>query len=157
DGLSVFNQPRLFWASTGRGIAEFTNRNFLSANTLNQRPPSIGDGVDVDAVALCATAVPPCGVTVQLGDIVTFYASVVDDQFRTGNLQHPYAVTSSIFDAEFYQRTGQRFDSVNRFTFAYDHAYLLPRAVGYSAGFINYFFRGDMEIAKPDEGVYSIV
>jgi hypothetical protein len=34
---------------------------------------------------------------------------------------------------------------------------LIPRAVGYSAGLINYFFRGSMEITLPDEGIYSIV
>src|SRR5262249_25696205 len=45
----------------------------------------------------------------------------------------------------------------NRFTFATDYELLIPRAVGYSAGLINYFFRGNMEISLPDEGVYSIV
>ncbi|CAK7053758.1 MAG: hypothetical protein BACD_02597 [Bacteroides rodentium] len=34
---------------------------------------------------------------------------------------------------------------------------LLPRAVGYSAGLIDYFFRGQMEISPPAEGVYAVV
>lgn len=34
---------------------------------------------------------------------------------------------------------------------------LLPKAVDYSAGIINYFFRGSMAIALPDEGVYGLV
>jgi hypothetical protein len=33
---------------------------------------------------------------------------------------------------------------------------LLPRAVAYSAGLINFFFRGQIEIALPDEGVYAL-
>lgn len=33
---------------------------------------------------------------------------------------------------------------------------LLPRAVGYSAGLLNYFFRGTIEISLPDDAVYSI-
>jgi hypothetical protein len=33
---------------------------------------------------------------------------------------------------------------------------LIPRAVGYSAGLLNYFFRGTIEISPPDEYVYSI-
>ncbi|MFZ3090790.1 MAG: hypothetical protein WA240_09245 [Nitrospirota bacterium] len=34
---------------------------------------------------------------------------------------------------------------------------LLPRAVGYSAGLLNYFFRGTLEITAPDTYVYSII
>jgi len=34
---------------------------------------------------------------------------------------------------------------------------LIPRAVAYSAGLLDFFFRGRMEIGLPDEGVYGIV
>jgi hypothetical protein len=34
---------------------------------------------------------------------------------------------------------------------------LLPRAVAYSAGLIDWFFRGDIGISAPDEGVYALV
>lgn len=34
---------------------------------------------------------------------------------------------------------------------------LLPRAIGYSAGLLNYFFRGTLEITAPDENVYAII
>ncbi len=33
---------------------------------------------------------------------------------------------------------------------------LLPRAVAYSAGLINFFFRGRIDITLPDEGVYAL-
>jgi len=33
---------------------------------------------------------------------------------------------------------------------------LLPRAIGYSAALLNYFFRGTMEVSLPDDGVYSV-
>ena len=32
---------------------------------------------------------------------------------------------------------------------------LLPRAVGYSAGLLQYFFRGNIEVTLPDSGVYA--
>lgn len=35
-------------------------------------------------------------------------------------------------------------------------AKLIPRAVGYSAGLLDYFFRGTIDIAVPDNGVYSM-
>ena len=34
---------------------------------------------------------------------------------------------------------------------------LIPRAVAYSAGLINYFFRGRMEIAPPKDGIYALI
>ena len=36
-------------------------------------------------------------------------------------------------------------------------ALLIPRAVAYSAGILNYFFRGKMQISLPDEGVYGLL
>jgi hypothetical protein len=36
-------------------------------------------------------------------------------------------------------------------------ALLIPRAVGYSAGLLNYFFRGTLEISAPSTYVYSVV
>jgi hypothetical protein len=33
----------------------------------------------------------------------------------------------------------------------------MPRAIGYSAGIINHFFRGKMEIGLPADGIYAIV
>ena len=34
---------------------------------------------------------------------------------------------------------------------------LIPRAVGYSAGFLNYFFRGTIDISVPTNGLYSMI
>ena len=35
-------------------------------------------------------------------------------------------------------------------------AHLLPRAIGYSSGLLDYFFRGQLEIAPPDRFVYGL-
>jgi len=34
---------------------------------------------------------------------------------------------------------------------------LIPRAVGYSAGLLNYFFRGAIDISLPSSGIYSVI
>lgn len=159
DGLGVFGTPRLLWTHGGRGIADFTSRNFLSDGTMDQSPPVLGAQFDMLASDLCNGAVPACG-PIDLTKKVAFWPSVVDDQFRPATMPHPYAASWSIFtpDLQGYGITGVPTPRViNRFTIAYDIAYLLPRAVGYSAGFINYFFRGDMEIEPPNEGVFAIV
>jgi hypothetical protein len=47
--------------------------------------------------------------------------------------------------------------TLNHYNYDDQMALLLPRAVAYSAGLLDFFFRGQMEIRLPDEGVYSIV
>lgn len=159
DGIEVFTTPRQFWANAGKGIAEYTNRNFFSEGTMNESPPFTDVPFDVDVRTLCATANPSCEIFAQANEYVTFFPSYVDDRFRPGGgpTLHNFAAVESIFNPEFTSYTAQLLRSVNRFTFAKDYEFLIPRAVGYSAGLINYFFRGSMEITLPDEGMYSIV
>lgn len=158
ENTAPFNQPRLFWTNTGKGIAEFTSRNFLSAGTLNRRPPQLGTPYDMKASALCNGAVPPCGAA-NLDSDVRFYPSVVDDQLRPERGgPNPYAAAESIFSYDFNRIVSATpVLTVNRGTFHYAHHYLLPRAVAYSAGFINFIFRGEMEVSPPAEGVYAAV
>ena len=159
DGYDTFLEPRMFWTNgAGKGLAEYTNRNFLSAGTMSVAPPTVGISFDMLASDLCINAIPPCEV-VDLDHKVTFWQNTVDDRFRPGTgSSNPYAASLSIYDWDLnrYAPGGVPIRTVNRFTFAYDHAYLLPRAVGYSAGLINYFFRGDMDIALPPEGIYAV-
>jgi hypothetical protein len=46
--------------------------------------------------------------------------------------------------------------SLNRLNYDAMADLLLPRAVAYSAGLINFFFRGRIDIALPDEGVFAL-
>lgn len=52
--------------------------------------------------------------------------------------------------------TGQVF-ALNSFNFAAQHQQLIARATSYSAGLINYFFRGKLEITEPDQVVMAII
>ena len=69
-----------------------------------------------------------------------------------------YAAAASIFewDLKTVAPGGQRPFVGNRFTFDRAHAILLPRAIGYSAGLINYVFRGELGVGLPDEGVFAV-
>ena len=102
DGLGTFDEPKRFWTYSGKGIADFTSRNFLSAGTMGINPPVVDEvGIDVKASDLCEGAVPPCEV-VDLDHLVHFYPSTVDDQFRNGaGGDNPYAASSSIYEPEF--------------------------------------------------------
>jgi hypothetical protein len=165
-GLVTFSVARNFWTNAGRGMADFTNRNFFSENTIfdingsMQSSPALTSQFRMKVGDVCANAVPPCIGVTDPDEWVYFWSSSLDDQFRIGQnpMPQPFAVGQSIFGPEFDSQNPQNFLSVrlNRFTFAYDNLYLLPRAVGYSAGLINYFFRGAMDIALPPEGVYAV-
>lgn len=159
DGLATFQAPRQFWSGDGKGIADYTNRNFFSAGTMNESPPYTDMQFDVALRDLCVSATPGCGVDVLPSDYVTFFPTYVDDRFRPagGPVVNNYAASESLFNPEFTHYADDSLRTVNRFTFAKAHEFLIPRAVGYSAGLINYFFRGTMDISLPDEGVYGIV
>ncbi|HEY1460022.1 MAG TPA: hypothetical protein VGH59_08210, partial [Casimicrobiaceae bacterium] len=53
--------------------------------------------------------------------------------------------------------TTARIFALNRLNFNAVYPYLIPKAVNYSADFINYFFRGKLEISLPEAGVYALV
>jgi len=45
----------------------------------------------------------------------------------------------------------QRIFALNSFNFIAAHQFLIPRAVNYSAGMINYFFRGKIDLVEDDD------
>jgi hypothetical protein len=151
-----FESARLFWATgDGRGIAEFSSLNFVTAGTnfdtdryafprrtetttndenANELLQSIGKPIP----AQCQPPNPPC--------VMTFYASDVNDRYRlAASRVNPRTSTASIFDQDLEARNLPRTFSLNRFNFDEAHKFLIPRAVAYSAGLIDYFFRGRLE------------
>ena len=169
-GTTPFRNPRHFWRTTpvqsditpGKGIAEYTNRNFHSEGTIGTYPspprPTItnyftpSERVDIKQL-LPGTS---------LAGTVTFWDSQVTDALAGTLGTNRRALSEGLLDrdlVQFYSTpgTGYMVFTLNRFTFDAAHQFLIPRAVGYSAGLINYFFRGQLEITPPDEGVYGIL
>lgn len=159
-----FNLPRNFWATPNNaGIAQFTNLNFVSARTnfdanffaLPAFDPNLRRDVTIES--LCAKANPPCR-NPNLRGTMTFFGSWVEDG-RTGQRDYnARASTESVFDPELTRAGRPRVFSLNRFNYDAAHAYLIPRAVAYSAGLINYFFRGkvDWGIDPDNPGQYLL-
>jgi hypothetical protein len=89
---------------------------------------------------------------------VLFVGTPVTDNYAGTTAWNSRTSTFSIFDEDLkhYADLDGIF-ALNRFNFCEAHKLLIPRAVAYSAGLINYFFRGQMEISLPDEGVYGII
>jgi hypothetical protein len=183
----TLGKPRDFWISNEAGIAEYTNTNFLSQRTnfvadaagVGYANPSFPRPVPASATELSVTEVfapgqVPAVVRQFCNNVgldqckMTFWSSIVSDMLANTSTVNTRASTESAFDEDLngliinYDnetgiiQTGRLF-SLNRLNFDAAYPFLIPKAVSYSAGLINYFFRGQMEINLPSAGVYSVV
>lgn len=152
-GIPAFNKFSDFWSSgtgstslTGAGLADYSNHNFFTAaknfgDTEFQNPPSdlskytpalspylLADGTQVARKYLVGKGNLP--------------AIRMSQQGIWGSDPSPVASIAYTLDRNVYD------DMVGL---------LLPRAAAYSAGILNYFFRGQMEISLPAAGVFALV
>ncbi|MFO1304396.1 MAG: hypothetical protein U1F54_11725 [Burkholderiales bacterium] len=154
-----FAKPREFWTTGAIGIADFTNINFVSQGTVDIAPPVQRNAITMTAGALCNGAQPKCGNIDPTSD-VRFWPTEVNDHLVQATYPHPFAASWSIFTPDFVQYSvaeSRAPKTVNRFTFEYDYLYLMPRAVGYSSGLINFIFRGVLDVDVPNQGVASAI
>jgi hypothetical protein len=172
-GAVWFDEARKYWLTAapgtygGAGIAEFSNRNFVTAGTdfrLAGDGTVIPDRLHPRPVALASHTVPvnslyeeigkdvPCrlfGTSCLHGDM-TFIATDVIDGLKGGTSRNRRAAAYSIFTADL--KEAETNDgavpvfTVNRFTFEAGYPYLIPRILAYSAGLIDYFFRGRIDV-----------
>jgi len=186
------DKARSYWATDvggydGVGLAEFTNREFVSNDTnfgmvdaANYEFPSLTESgavinniEDISPVfqkfnlsvpSLCNDPQSPCAMS--------FASTVVTDNLRPDTTQrNEYTSTESIFNAEIDTYNfnnppnfipGRRQEIVKRWTlnkinFWSSYPFLFSRSSGYSAGLINHFFRGKLEVNAPEDGVIGIV
>ncbi len=180
--------PRDFWTGNDRGIADYSNKHFVSQGTnfvwngagLASNDPRFSSPLPRPAPATLSPSeafspnpVPSvvaifCDPLSIYSCLMTFYANEWTDPLNSAFALNDRASTESIFDedlripvnydAENGEKTTERIFALNQINFSAALGFLVPPAVAYSAGLmINYFFRGEMEIDLPDEGVYAIV
>jgi hypothetical protein len=156
----------------GRGLAEFTNEGFVSAGTncttvaINNCAPLAGynlpiiDDVTTPFIYTLYRDQSQCVSTLSSGangqallaqfpklcttDTVTFLGNNVLDDYAAQAFQNEHMSTYSIFDLDLLAASKSPIFSLNHFNYDQQATLLLPRAVGYSAGLLNYFFRGSM-------------
>jgi len=169
---TTFNTPRKLWeTSDGKGIAQFTNRNFItyrhnfvgSLTNVESNPSYPNpDGTTARTTSIDISGIPVLSLEpTPLAGKMYFFGTQVADNYRS-NQSGPNNLTStfSLYDDDlknFHLRvsclpdtegtspsncTQEAVFSINRFTMRAAHSFLIPRAVGYSAGLINFFFRG---------------
>lgn len=145
----------------GKGLANYSSRGFYSfgtnigKTTLPQPHPS-GVGltpVTVSSGLVDMTGQPIAGTTV-------FKTGTVIDTVHGGSATETGVKLSTVgIWNRALQQKNPAFSShsLNHYNYDDQARLLIPRAVAYSAGLIDYFFRGSLEITPPDEGAYSVI
>lgn len=139
------------WTDNGKGMAEFTSRNFVSEDTNFLKTPG-----GFAAHPLFSAPVPFWNPTLKVpmqlpGQVEPMTAELWFIGNQVTDVLHPdrsglneRASSFSIFNADvgagYTSLDGQNFDAAN--------AFLLPRAVAYSAALLDHFFRGRMQLAS---------
>lgn len=159
-----------------QGIAAHTATNFVSAGRdfrflgfVADRPvlrPAAGQPLPEPATAFTtvpvselfpATSLPRVRTLLCGGELSGCVMRFV------GTAQEPNARTSalSVFSQEWLRPTGTYGGPgplrQNFFTYADAAARLIPLAASYSAGLVDYFFRGELGVSLPPEGVYGFI
>jgi hypothetical protein len=143
----------------GAGLADYSNRGFFSAgrnfsDTTYSLPSR--NVADYQIVAL-----PPVawnGTPINSVAPIYVYKGRVSDTVISALTASAVPLTSrSVWDQFLVTRQVHPYYSLNYINYDAAADLLLPRAVAYSAGLIDYFFRGQMEISLPDEGVYGVI
>lgn len=161
--LVSFSNYYSYWDASdsldGRGLAEVTNRNFFSerytfsctGNVCSENgyaQPTIDLSSGVETVETVTTR-----NGIQIGGQLTFYSHTFTDPITGESVTNPRVLTRSLFDIDLQARGIEPFFSQNRFTFEETSKILIKRAVGYSAGLLNYFFRGQLKAIPISGGI----
>lgn len=164
--LNTFRKARDFWKTgdqwQGVGMAEFANWNFVSQDTnfvYVYNPVFPTDQLKLYPSLFYDNPVPePLGTGIEIpgetGEVLGtqwFIGNQVTDRYRPEQSDfNVQASTLSIFhnDLQEYEllQHPENTLELNTKTFAAARPFLIPRAVAYSAGLVNYFFRGQMRV-----------
>lgn len=153
DGYPVVHLPRGrdYWSDATKtmGIAQLTSTNFVSIDT-NFRVDQQGNVIthpdfpQPSASSLSQTTVPANSIypSIQSDAVFEFYGNSFIDPYTEEQVNNPYLTAASLLVSP---EGGQAF-TLNAVTRESARSILTPRAVGYSAGIIDYFFRAKLEI-----------
>ena len=139
-------------SSPGAGLADYSNHGFFTpaANWGNSNYPyPSADPYPTESAEGLVPAHPRSKTTFLRGDVSDRY---------TGSSSNIRLTTESIWDrTALFSGERVKTYTLNRFNYDDMASLLIPRAVAYSAGIIEHFFRGEMAITLPDAGFYGIV
>jgi len=157
-----FNSYRDYWSTRdgddGRGLADYSNREFFSAGkNFRER------GVISFEYASPSNYHEDYSVIQVLDDgrngVTNYLVGPYVDKQESSSFDTLKTKEGILFDfvpqdPELLPQTTYELDPT---IYDVQAALLLPRAIAYSAGLIDYFFRGRLAISLPDEGIYGLI
>lgn len=170
---STFNEPVDFWhRDDGKGLADYSNRGFVSEHTNFETNGSFAPDVlqpynifphqgfpwpnglfaRVIPVPIKDLPLPQYGPepSVSLDGDIDFITTPVYDAYTGDTAYDKRTSAYSIFDYDLRAANQPLGFALYRYNFDDAHALLIPRAVSYSAGLLNYFFRGAFTVNQID-------
>jgi hypothetical protein len=129
----------------GVGLANYSNRGFYTVGT---NADSSTYPLPARSAQFDDTRILPSGAK------MTFLSGTVPDTV-TGTSDNARLSTMGAWD-RFLPRPLRSY-SLNDYNYDDQVGLLVPRAVSYSAGLIDFFFRGRIKVGLPDEGVYAVI
>jgi len=163
-GYDAVKLPKLadFW-DTGidKGLAEFTNANFFSRdsnidNFFDHSPSYSKPIVLLEDQGVQEEIKNDSGKVIGTVNVRYGYG-IVYDAYTNATYPDVPLTAYSLWDFEVKKKVSERVYSLNDKIHKTYADFLLPRAVGYSAGLLDYFFRGTLEITNPDRCLYGII
>lgn len=145
------------------GLAEYTNANFVSNATIFKDQSDTEHYFPYPNRDSIADQEYPDQIDERLHDILARDGKLDKGVYIAKN-NHGEVIDK--FLKPRYILYGADWDTVERYDLKFtldNQCYLeyakklIPRAVGYSAALIDYFFRGTLEISYPDQFVYSVI
>jgi hypothetical protein len=146
-----------------KGLANYSNRGFYSfgtnlgnnAGASYPNPPRAASALT--SVKLTGDAlVNMVGERIS-GELISYQGTVRDTLNPAADTPNVRLSSHGIWDEFLEERNFFLRPSLNIGNYDDQAKLLIPRAVAYSAGLIDYFFRGELKIALPDEGVYGFI
>lgn len=139
-----------YWTAP-QGLAFFTNRNFISQDT-NFDSCDLNGNLFYDLPQIQGIITKTETITDQFRnrvDVQVDYGiNVISDSYTGEVLNNDRLTAFSVFNFEAQELIGRCVPSTNDFTRESAANLLVRRAVGYSAGLLDYFFRGQIDLIK---------
>lgn len=160
---TIDSYRKFYTTGDGKGLAEFSNRSFVTAGTnfnCTNFDPSNPSSTCLNAYYSNPVLSVSHKEEIQIADllteldvsnsnnlsgVVTFFGNLITDAYSGETFENNRMTTYSIFDKDLINKGAAPAFTLNRANYNKMAEYLIPRAVGYSAGLLNYFFRGQME------------
>ena len=163
DGYPSVRLPTFrdyFHNAAGQGLADYSNRNFVTQETnydderslrkcFHYSEPTLDDpNTSLTVREVRSGAIGPDGDEYCCEEFTEWtYVSRPDDRVQNARDVDAYHTLYSSLDYETRRYTADRqVFSLSPSSFHTRAALLVPRAVGYSAGFIEHFFRGRLDV-----------